>query len=49
MTLKPDRLIWLLAIALYMILLAALGYWDLALAGAGALVVLWVRRRDVWI
>ena len=42
-----ERTAWLLAVFLCVGLPLALGYYGLALAGAGGLVVLWLRlRRD---
>jgi len=43
----PERIGWLLALFLCVILPLALGYYGLALAGAGGLAVLaWQLRRD---
>lgn len=42
-----ERIAWLLAVFLCVILPLALGYWGLALAGTGGLAVLaWRLRRD---
>jgi len=40
-----ERIGWALAVFLCVILPLALGYWGLALAGAGGLVVLWWRVK----